>query len=130
MSDRTRLWIALVTVAAITAVALAEAARTGRAGLAVLLAVSEAVLVGTAASLRSRAPVSLRGDLVSWLEEVSAIGGESASTVADRAVSAYRRRLEDAARGPVVGASDPATRSGGTGVEPRDALEGHGGPTP
>jgi hypothetical protein len=74
---------------------MVEAWRIGAAGLFGLVAVIELLAIGALVSLRSRAPVVVRGDLAAWLDTMSAITGETASALANRALSSYRAALSD-----------------------------------
>jgi len=95
VSERARWLISLMTVIVFTAVGIAESARLGEIGLVALLGVVGLVTLSLVVSLRRRAPIVLRSDLATWVETTSAITGESATQLADRAVSAYRERLGD-----------------------------------
>ncbi len=95
MSERTRWWWSLLTIAALAGLGIVEAARTDHLGLLGLLGVIELVTIVLAWTLRSRSPVPVRGDLASWLESTAAVTGESPGELADRAVSSYRATLHD-----------------------------------
>ena len=94
MSERMRLLLPLVLIAAIAAVGIVETARSGEIGVLGLLCAIELVTGGIAAALwRSRVPVAVRADLASWLDATSAVTGETPSELANRALSAYRVQL-------------------------------------
>lgn len=95
MSARTRLLGALLTIAAIAAVGIVEAARSDHVGLLGVLVIIEVLTVAIVGSLRSISPVMVRTDLITWLDDASAVTGESPSALADRALSAYRAALSD-----------------------------------
>lgn len=95
MSARTRLFIPLLAIIVLAAVGIVEAWRVEAAGLLGLAIVIELLAVGTVVSLRSTAPVVVRGDLAAWLDTTSALTGETASALADRALSSYRAAMAD-----------------------------------
>lgn len=95
VSARARFSILLWAIGVVAAVGMLEAWRIGAAGLFGLVAVIELLAIGTLVSLRSRAPVVVRGDLAAWLDTTSAITGETASALANRALSSYRAALSD-----------------------------------
>ena len=68
------------------------AARAGSFGLSLLFAAAGLTLVARLRPARRRS-VAIRADLATWIDEVSAATGESTSTVADRALSAYRAAM-------------------------------------
>lgn len=58
------------------------------------------------ARLSSRRPaVPIRGDLVAWLRQQAALGGEPMEAVADRAIAAHRAGFSD-----LPGSTSPTTR--------------------
>ena len=95
MSARSRLFVALLTVALIAAVGAVEAARIGEGGLLGLLIVIDVVVIGVLLSLRVSGPVMVRSDLATWLESTSSVTGETTSALANRALSAYRASMSD-----------------------------------
>ena len=95
MSGRTRMFAALLAVVLMVGVAIVEAVRTGEAGILGLLIVIQVLVVGVLVTLRFTGPVTVRGDLMRWLESTSAITGETTSALADRALSAYRASMND-----------------------------------
>lgn len=95
MSARNRWVWSLSTIAVLAVLGAIESLRSGHVGLFGLSCSIVLVLVGLASSLRRRAPVAVRSDLAVWLETTSAITGESASAVADRALSSYRAAMQD-----------------------------------
>jgi hypothetical protein len=70
-----------------------------RSGAWDLVAIFGAIVVGLAVLLartsRHRPLVPMRADLVRWMARRAAVGGETTSAVADRAVAAYRAGLTD-----------------------------------
>lgn len=87
-----RLLLALVLVVAV--VGLAEASVHGDWDVFVLFAaIAFVVTVLLLRTFVGRAAISLRRDLVEWLDERAVAGGEPPDRVADRAVSAYRAGL-------------------------------------
>ena len=98
VSARRRLFATLSMIAVLTAVGFIEAWRTEAVGLLVLLAVIEVLTVGIIVTLHSSGPIMVRADLAAWLDATSAVTGESASVLADRALSAYRATLSDVQR--------------------------------
>ena len=95
MNERKRWLLSLVSITALAGLGIVEAARVDHTGLAGLLCVIALVAVGLAWVLRRRAPVPVRTDLAKWLEDTSAITGESSTELADRAVSSYRAAMHD-----------------------------------
>lgn len=95
MSARTRLFLPLLTIAIVAGVGAVEASRIGEVVLLGLLVVIGVLAVGIAVSLRFSAPVMVRGDLAAWLDTTSALTGETASNLANRAVSNYRAAMSD-----------------------------------
>ena len=93
MSARNRWLWSLSMIAVVAALGVVEALRNDQVGLVGLLCFIELLTVGLAWSLRRQAPVAVRADLAAWLETTSAITGESAGAVADRAVSSYRAAM-------------------------------------
>jgi hypothetical protein len=89
------LFLPLLAIAVIAPVGIVEAWRIGSAGLVGLFAAIELLVVGVVVSLRSRAPIVVRGDLAAWLDTTSAITGETASVLANRALSSYRAAMTD-----------------------------------
>lgn len=87
-----------VFATAIAAAGAVAAVRAGIGGLAVLFTVLGVLSLAGLRSNGKRHPISLRPDLVRWLEEVSATTAEPVEHVLDRSVSAYRasvRRSDD-----------------------------------
>ena len=95
MTERTRWSVSLLAIGALAGLGVVESARTDHLGLVGLFALIGLVTIGLGWSLRSRAPVPLRADLATWLETAAAITGESATALADRAVSSYRAAVRD-----------------------------------
>jgi hypothetical protein len=93
VSARNRWLWSLSTIAVVAALGMFESLRSDQIGLFGLMCFIEVMTVGLAWSLRRQAPVAVRSDLVAWLETTSAITGESAGAVADRALSAYRAAM-------------------------------------
>ena len=87
-----RLLLALVVVVAV--VGLADSSVQGDWDVFVLFAaIAVVVTVLLLRTFAGRVAISLRRDLVEWLDERAVAGGEPPERVADRAVSAYRAGL-------------------------------------
>lgn len=95
MSARNRWLWSLSTIAVVAVLGVFEALRSDHIGLLGLLCLIALMTIGLGWSLRRRSPVAVRSDLAAWLETTSATTGESASAVADRALSSYRAAMHD-----------------------------------
>ena len=78
-----------VVLCSLAAIGTVAAARTGSVALSILFAAVGCLALARSRPTRRRS-VALRADLAGWIDEVSAVTGESAEDVADRALSAYR----------------------------------------
>lgn len=88
--------VALAVALTIATVGGVDAARLQRWDTASAFALLALVLLGLLARVRSRRPpVPVRGDLVQWLRQRSAVTGEPVDVLADRALAAYRDQYED-----------------------------------
>jgi hypothetical protein len=97
MHAQRRVLISIGTLALLAVAILLEAIRTRQLGTAVLAGSIAAVAIGVGVTLRRRPLVRLRPDLLAWADAVTAATGEPAEQLVDRAVSAYRARLEGVA---------------------------------
>ena len=96
MSDRVRLVVPLLLIAAVAGAGIFETARTEQFGVLGLLCAIELLTVAVAFSLLAwRRPLMVRADLASWLDSAAALTGESTSDIVNRAVSSYRAGLSD-----------------------------------
>jgi hypothetical protein len=84
-------WLVVVSIAGTVA-----GVRSGSTGFVVLFVATGLLAVSQFLRSRSRRAFTLRADLASWLEKVSATTGEPASEVLDRSVSAYRASMRTA----------------------------------
>ena len=89
--------VALGVALVVAAVGGVDAARAQRWDTATVFCLLALVLLGLLARVRGRRPpVPVRGDLVRWLRERSAVTGEPVELLADRALAAYREQYGDA----------------------------------
>ena len=90
-TETTRLLVVAMVI--VTVIGAVDAAIGGEWDLFVLFAVSLALSLALVARLETRRPaIPIRRDLVVWLRDRAAVSGEPLTTVADRALSAYRER--------------------------------------
>lgn len=85
-----------LTITALTAavVGIVLAVREDVDALAVLFGLLAAVLLEMEITARrGRRSIRVRPDLARWLDETSAVTGESPDELADRCISSYRARL-------------------------------------
>lgn len=74
--------------------------------VALLFLIGEVFAVYLLLAARRRRSVELRRDLADWLAAREALTGEPADSIAERAVAAYRARLEGGTPGEVPSAPD------------------------
>ncbi len=98
MSGRLRLVVPSVFALVVALSGVVEATRQQSWALLGLFVVIASTIALTLASLRSRVPVTVRTDLAAWLDEASSISGESPESFADRALAAYRSRVDHGRR--------------------------------
>ena len=95
--------VALGAALVVCAVGAVDAARTQRWDTVAVFVLLALVLLGLLSRVRGRRPcVPVRGDLVRWLRERSAVTGEPVEVLADRALATFRDQYGDAP-GPSAG---------------------------
>jgi membrane protein implicated in regulation of membrane protease activity len=95
----------LAVALVITAVGGVDAARAQRWDTVTVFCLLALVLLALLSRVRGRRPsVPVRGDLVRWLRERSAVTGEPVEMLADRALATYREQYGDAPCGGRPGA--------------------------
>jgi hypothetical protein len=86
----------LLTTSVVLAVGVADGIVSREWDLLAVFAMALALQLLLLARLSGRRPaVPIRRDLVSWLRNQAAVGGEPMEAVADRAISAHRARFTD-----------------------------------
>jgi hypothetical protein len=89
----------LLTTSVVLAVGVVDGIISREWDLLAVFAVALALQLLLLARLSGRRPaVPIRRDLVSWLRNQAALGGEPIEAVADRAISSYRAGFTDADR--------------------------------
>ena len=89
--------LALGVALVLAAVGAVDAARGQHWDTAAVFGLLLLVLLGLLTRVRGARPsVPLRGDLVRWLRERSAVTGEPVEVLADRALAAFREQYGDA----------------------------------